>query len=174
MDNADSRRREYDLTEQLIRAALDAEKDEPDWRKLAEFRRLKVWRLIDQRDTAEQDADEQKARAEAAERERDEYKLSADTEARACDKARQARSDVEKRLEAFSEFANTVCDYDAGLLNNHGGGNVDWWFDYIRAEVGRANSWWRTRVEDIAALLAGGPENASSTGRPERKEEVKP
>lgn len=29
--------------------------------------------------------------------------------------------------------------YDAGLLNDYGGGNVDWWQDYIRAELGRAH-----------------------------------
>jgi hypothetical protein len=34
-------------------------------------------------------------------------------------------------------------DYDCGLLNDYGGGNVDWWWDYIRAEVGRANEHWR-------------------------------
>lgn len=28
--------------------------------------------------------------------------------------------------------------YDAGLLNDFGGGNVEWWQDYIRAEIGRA------------------------------------
>ena len=37
-------------------------------------------------------------------------------------------------------------DYDAGLLNDWGGGNVDWWQDYIRAEVGRANEYWRSIV----------------------------
>jgi hypothetical protein len=29
-------------------------------------------------------------------------------------------------------------EYDAGLLNDYGGGNVEWWKDYIRAELGRA------------------------------------
>jgi hypothetical protein len=29
-------------------------------------------------------------------------------------------------------------EYDAGLLNDYGGGNVEWWQDYIRAELGRA------------------------------------
>lgn len=29
--------------------------------------------------------------------------------------------------------------YDAGLLNDFGGGNVEWWQDYIRAELGRAH-----------------------------------
>lgn len=29
--------------------------------------------------------------------------------------------------------------YDAGILNDFGGGNVDWWQDYIRAELARAH-----------------------------------
>lgn len=40
-----------------------------------------------------------------------------------------------------------LSDYDAGLLNDFGGGNVEWWQDYIRAEIGRANEFWRTQVE---------------------------
>jgi len=34
-------------------------------------------------------------------------------------------------------------DYDAGLLNDYGGGDVEWWQDYLRAELGRANDYWR-------------------------------
>lgn len=34
-------------------------------------------------------------------------------------------------------------DYDMGLLNDFGGGDVDWWFDYLRAEIARANDYWR-------------------------------
>ena len=37
-------------------------------------------------------------------------------------------------------------DYDAGLLNDFGGGNVDWWQDYLRAEIGRANDFWRDQL----------------------------
>ena len=33
--------------------------------------------------------------------------------------------------------------FDAGLLNSYGGGNVDWWHDYIRAEINRCNEHWR-------------------------------
>lgn len=32
--------------------------------------------------------------------------------------------------------------YDAGLLNDHGGGNVEWWQDYIRAQLGRAHDFY--------------------------------
>lgn len=38
-------------------------------------------------------------------------------------------------------------DYDAGLLNDYGGGNVSWWHDYIRAEIGRCNGYWRSVIE---------------------------
>lgn len=37
-------------------------------------------------------------------------------------------------------------DYDAGYLNDWGGGNVEWWQNYIRAEIGRANEFWRSQV----------------------------
>lgn len=48
---------------------------------------------------------------------------------------------------------NETPDYDAGLLNDFGGGNVEWWQDYLRAEIGRANEFWR---DAIAALPAQG------------------
>ncbi len=38
-------------------------------------------------------------------------------------------------------------DYDTGLINDYGGGNVDWWQDYIRAEIERCNAYWRTIIE---------------------------
>jgi hypothetical protein len=47
--------------------------------------------------------------------------------------------------------AAAIPDYDAGLLNDWGGGNVDWWQDYLRAEIERANAHWS---EAIAALPA--------------------
>lgn len=36
--------------------------------------------------------------------------------------------------------------YDAGLLNDYGGGNVEWWQDYIRAELGRAHDFYQSQV----------------------------
>lgn len=38
-------------------------------------------------------------------------------------------------------------DYDPGLLNNYGGGNVDWWVDYIRSEINACNAYWRSLIE---------------------------
>ena len=49
--------------------------------------------------------------------------------------------------------SDELSDYDAGLLNNWGGGNVEWWQDYIRAEIGRANDFWRSQVEAIALAI---------------------
>lgn len=33
--------------------------------------------------------------------------------------------------------------YDAGLLGDGGGGDVDWWHDYIRVELARADEYYR-------------------------------
>jgi hypothetical protein len=52
---------------------------------------------------------------------------------------------------------NETPDYDAGLLNDFGGGNVEWWQDYLRAEIGRANEFWRDAIDSIAALPAVAP-----------------
>lgn len=40
-------------------------------------------------------------------------------------------------------------DYDCGLINDFGGGDVGWWQDYVRAEIGRANDFWREQVASI-------------------------
>jgi len=34
-------------------------------------------------------------------------------------------------------------NYDPGMLNDFGGGKIQWWQDYIRAEVGRCNEYWQ-------------------------------
>jgi len=40
--------------------------------------------------------------------------------------------------------------YDAGLLNDFGGGNVEWWQDYIRAELGRAHDFYQSQLGSAA------------------------
>ena len=45
-------------------------------------------------------------------------------------------------------------DYDAGLLNDYGGGNIEWWQDYLRAEIGRANDYWRSALSTARAVPA--------------------
>lgn len=37
-------------------------------------------------------------------------------------------------------------EYDTGLLSSYGGGDVDWWYDYIRAELGRAHEHYQSQV----------------------------
>jgi len=61
-----------------------------------------------------------------------------------------AKSDVQAEAAhvTLQEVARDWPDYDAGLLNDWGGGNVAWWQDYIRAEIGRANDHWRALVAD--------------------------
>lgn len=44
-------------------------------------------------------------------------------------------------------------DYDSGLLSGYGGGDVAWWQDYIRAEIGRANDHWQAYVAELEARL---------------------
>jgi hypothetical protein len=46
----------------------------------------------------------------------------------------------------ISSLSDELSDYDAGLLNDWGGGNVSWWQDYLRAEIGRANDFWRAQL----------------------------
>lgn len=40
-------------------------------------------------------------------------------------------------------------DYDAGYLNDFGGGDVSWWQDYLRAEIARANEHWRSILASL-------------------------
>ncbi|WP_315132874.1 hypothetical protein [Achromobacter marplatensis] len=40
-------------------------------------------------------------------------------------------------------------EYDAGLLASAGGGDVDWWQDYLRAELGRAHEFYQSQMESL-------------------------
>jgi hypothetical protein len=51
-------------------------------------------------------------------------------------------------------MAMQIEEYDAGLLNDYGGGNIDWWQDYIRAELGRAYEYYQSQL-DIQHCEAG-------------------
>lgn len=57
--------------------------------------------------------------------------------------------DVEPRAGLPTDGETALDAYDAGLLNDYGGGNVDWWQDYLRAELGRAHDYY---AEQFAAL----------------------
>jgi hypothetical protein len=37
-------------------------------------------------------------------------------------------------------------EYDAGLLSDFGGGNIEWWQDYIRAELGQAYEHYQSQI----------------------------
>jgi len=44
-------------------------------------------------------------------------------------------------------------EYDAGVLNDWGGGNVGWWHDYLRCELANANQHWIEQTEQLRAEL---------------------
>lgn len=43
--------------------------------------------------------------------------------------------------------------YDAGLLNNYGGGSTDWWFDYIRKLLDDAHEFYEEQNQDLTDQL---------------------
>jgi hypothetical protein len=55
------------------------------------------------------------------------------------------------RPQAPASGASDLRAYDAGLLNDFGGGNVDWWQDYIRAELARAHDHYEAEAADALA-----------------------
>jgi len=61
----------------------------------------------------------------------------------------RARRAFEASLARPQGGGEDLAAYDAGLLNDFGGGDVEWWQDYIRAELGRAHDFY---VEQVSAL----------------------
>ena len=62
---------------------------------------------------------------------------------------------IERQLEVITAVKKALAqtqepvaleEYDAGLLNDFGGGNVEWWWDYIRAELGRAYKHYQSQI----------------------------
>ena len=47
-------------------------------------------------------------------------------------------------------------DYDAGLLGDHGGGNISWWHEYLRSQINRCNGYWRGLIEGYVEECPGG------------------
>lgn len=39
--------------------------------------------------------------------------------------------------------------YDAGMFNDFGGGNVEWWMDYLRDELARAHDFYQSQVDAV-------------------------
>jgi len=56
----------------------------------------------------------------------------------------------------IAEALQTENDYDAGLLNDYGGGAVNWWQDYIRYELERCNEYWRSAIRQYEDAPEGG------------------
>ena len=52
----------------------------------------------------------------------------------------------DREIAALTERLEEVQSFDAGLLNDFGGGNVEWWHDYIRSLVGQ--------IQELATLDA--------------------
>ena len=44
-------------------------------------------------------------------------------------------------------------EYDAGILNDFGGGDIAWWQDYIRAELGRSHDFYQAEITRLRAAL---------------------
>ena len=42
-----------------------------------------------------------------------------------------------------------IPDYDSGVLNDYGGGNTQWWQDYIRVEINRCNEYWSEQIRNV-------------------------
>lgn len=67
------------------------------------------------------------------------------------DEARAALRAVEKSNSASTNTASDeIADYDCGIINDYGGGNVQWWQDYLRHEINRCNEYWRSATSHVA------------------------
>lgn len=56
---------------------------------------------------------------------------------------------IDEETGAVATLGNDVTDlpaYDAGLLGDGGGGDVEWWHDYIRMELERAHDFYASHV----------------------------
>ena len=53
-------------------------------------------------------------------------------------------------MKNFIEEMLEYPDYDCGYMNRYGGGNTEWWLDYIRAEIGSCNDYWRSIIESYS------------------------
>lgn len=67
-----------------------------------------------------------------------------------CDRFRRSAVSAERPGDAILSLAT----YNAGLLSDHGGGNVSWWQDYIRAELAYAHDFYQAQVDAYWPLSA--------------------
>lgn len=56
---------------------------------------------------------------------------------------------LQRAIDLLKQKQNPVDidDYDCGLINDFGGGDVNWWQDYLRSEIGKCNECWRKQKE---------------------------
>lgn len=73
------------------------------------------------------------------------------------------------RAQAASVEPVVLDTYDAGLLNDFGGGNVEWWLDYIRHELGAAHDFYQEQVSDLYASATPSPASVAEVDVPLRK-----
>lgn len=55
--------------------------------------------------------------------------------------------------------------YDAGLLGDGGGGDVEWWQDYLRSELERAHEFYQDQLAALPSLCDGGINQKDQGGR---------
>lgn len=65
-----------------------------------------------------------------------------------------------------------LVEYDAGYLNDYGGGNVSWWQDYIRYELGEAHEHYAEQFEQYANQNPVEPKPESKS-KPMKTEEIR-
>ena len=51
-------------------------------------------------------------------------------------------------------MTETFKDFDAGLLNDFGGGNVAWWHDYIRSLLNQSSEYHQSEIDRLNAWVA--------------------
>ena len=53
----------------------------------------------------------------------------------------------DKEIERLRNIAEEINDYNPGILNDCGEGDVTWWQDYIRCEIAACNDHWRQAIK---------------------------
>ena len=51
-------------------------------------------------------------------------------------------------IERLRNIAEEIDDYEPGILNDYGEGDIAWWQDYIRCEIAVCNDHWRQALKD--------------------------
>ena len=61
--------------------------------------------------------------------------------------------DAHKEIERLRDRVNEIDDYNPGILNDYGEGDVGWWQDYIRSEIAICNDHWRQALRENRQCL---------------------